>query len=222
MARDLKDAWSWLDRLIRKVDRLEAGGMLENSSITNGRLRFVGGLLRLDSGARLEVVGTASIEGPLAIKGTLTVTGTASIEGPLTIKGTTVVEGDLSVTKTLDVTATTKLQGVVTLLKDLILQAPGKIKAGTIEINPTDNGGVIKIGTARIWVNGTQFEIQAGSWQIWTDGTGICIGSRLGTYARFTGSAVQLFGIGTVLDPASPKGTLRKLDDGSIVSTRIA
>ncbi|MCB8043626.1 hypothetical protein JM654_03805 [Microbacterium oxydans] len=42
---------------------LESGAPLENASITNGRLRIIGGTLRVDSGGSLIVVGTMSIDG---------------------------------------------------------------------------------------------------------------------------------------------------------------
>lgn len=69
MLRDLSDAWGWLQRILRRLDRIESGAMLENSSITNGRLRLIGGLLRLDSGARLEGVGTFQWSGAGSIAG---------------------------------------------------------------------------------------------------------------------------------------------------------
>lgn len=69
MLLDLNDAWGWIQKLIRRMDRVESGAMLENSSITNGRMRFIGGLLRLDSGARLEGVGTFQWSGAGSIAG---------------------------------------------------------------------------------------------------------------------------------------------------------
>lgn len=69
MAFDLNDTWGWIQKIIARLSRLESGAMLENSSITNGRMRFIGGLLRLDSGARLEGVGTFDWSGPGSIAG---------------------------------------------------------------------------------------------------------------------------------------------------------
>lgn len=69
MAHDLNDLWGWIQKLIRRVSRLESGALLENSSITGGRMRFIGGLLRLDSGARLEGVGTFQWSGAGSIAG---------------------------------------------------------------------------------------------------------------------------------------------------------
>lgn len=63
MAFDLNDAWGWIQKIIARLSRLESGAMLENSSITNGRMRFIGGLLLIDSGGTLRVIGTVDGEG---------------------------------------------------------------------------------------------------------------------------------------------------------------
>ena len=87
MAFDLNDAWGWIQKLISRVSRLESGAMLENSSITNGRMRFIGGTLRVDSGGRLELEGT--LEGG----GTFIWTGTLTNNGPLVQNGTWKLNG---------------------------------------------------------------------------------------------------------------------------------
>ena len=60
---DLKDAWGWIRRIIHRLERLESGAFLERSSITNGRMRFIGGTLRGDSGATLDWVGLMQVVG---------------------------------------------------------------------------------------------------------------------------------------------------------------
>lgn len=205
--------------LARRVRILEVRNPLENASVDRGGLY-------IKSNEGLVVTGSAKVEGWMVVTGTQRVTGrmegagTLDWTGPSFLRGATTIEGDLKVTKDLDVTATTKLRGVVTLLKDLIIQSPGKITAGNIEIEPSENGGVIKIGTARIWVNGNQFEIQAGGRQIWTDSTGLCVGSRLGVYVRFTGTGIQWVGLPTVLDVSAPEGSLRIVSGGMVATRR--
>ena len=121
MAHDLNDAWGWIQKLVMRVSRLESGAMLENSSITNGRMRFIGGLLRVDSGGRVEIVGTLNAD------------GTINFTGPFTSTGATTLDGDVKITKTLDVTAATTLRntlavkGQATLENDLTVKDAGKI-----------------------------------------------------------------------------------------------
>lgn len=205
--------------LARRVRILEVRNPLENAAVDRGGLY-------IKSNEGLVVTGSAKVEGWLIVTGTSRVTGrlegsgTLDWTGPSFLRGATTIEGDLKVTKTLDVTATTKLQGVVTLLKDLIIQSPGKITAGTIEIEPSENGGVIKIGSARIWVKGGQFELSAGGFQIWTETGAICIGSRLGTFARLTGTEVQWVGLRTVLNVSVAPRTLMLDASNNMVMTR--
>lgn len=63
MLRNLEDAWGWIKQLNDKVSRIYSGAFLENSSITEGRMRFIGGLLLIDSGGTLQVIGTLDGEG---------------------------------------------------------------------------------------------------------------------------------------------------------------
>lgn len=87
MARDLNEAWGWIQRLVARVSRLESGAMLENSSITNGRMRFIGGLLRVDSGGRVEIVGTLNADGTINFKGPFALKGPATFEGDINQTG---------------------------------------------------------------------------------------------------------------------------------------
>ncbi len=96
--RDLSDNTGWVRDLIRKVERLHNGAMLENASVTNGRLRFIGGLLRVDSGGRVEIVGTLEIDGETTVTGTFTVTGPWEISGDGTITGDVELAGEMRVT----------------------------------------------------------------------------------------------------------------------------
>lgn len=55
LLRDLSDAFEAIRRIIFRLDRLEGGAQLENSSITDGKLRIIGGVLRLDDGAIISI-----------------------------------------------------------------------------------------------------------------------------------------------------------------------
>jgi hypothetical protein len=107
-------------RLIRE---LSMAAPLQNASIGAGGLRVYGG-------------GVITIE-----NGGLKVTGTAEIIGELIATGVVNFEGEVNITGPLDVS------GLVTLMSDLVVASGGKIKAGTIELNPD---GSAKFGTLLI------------------------------------------------------------------------
>jgi len=198
VAFDLNEMWGWIERLVRRVDRLESGSMLENSSITNGRLRLIGGLFRVDSGGRVEIVGTTDLTGPF------TSTGTTKLNGPVEI------------TLTLDVTSTTRLRGATTLENDLTLTSGGKIKAGTITITPSGGafGGSIESPNAIDVVS----PLLAATGNIYSAGTVTSTGQlRAETTLRAAGTASFLAGINmsglptisrTSMTPNLPVGAL--------------
>jgi hypothetical protein len=157
VARNLNEAWGWIERLVARVSRLESGAMLEKSSITNGRMRFIGGLLRVDSGGRVEIDGTlsgigrflwggaveltatllvtaeAKFQGATTIQNTLDVTaetrmrGATTIENTLDVSAETTLRGATAIQNTLDVEATTRLRGATTLEKDLNVKTGGRV-----------------------------------------------------------------------------------------------
>lgn len=139
MLRDLRDAWGWIERLVRRIERLESGAMLENSSITEGRLRLIGGLLLLDSGATLQVIGTLNGDGSFNWTGTETHKGNETHEGAITNTGTLTNNGQ------------TRLNGPVTVAGDVT--STGKFSnsgdftnTGKTYLNgPTDVNGDLKV-----------------------------------------------------------------------------
>ncbi|WP_295104752.1 hypothetical protein [uncultured Microbacterium sp.] len=153
MARDLNDSGGWIQQLIRRVARLESGAMLERSSITNGRMRFIGGLLRLDSGALLELVGQWRFFGPGAITGDVYSEGKWTQVGDYDFTGNGDLAGDVTMSGDFDLTGIFKSgnvrieggkiyvgAGPVTIVID---GATGKITAGnvTVESNKVTIGG---------------------------------------------------------------------------------
>lgn len=91
MVTDTSDWQAKVRDLERRVRYLESGIQLENSSITDGRMRFIGGTLRVDSGGRVEIVGFLQVEG------TTNIVGPVTIAGDLDITGNTTVAGDFQV-----------------------------------------------------------------------------------------------------------------------------
>lgn len=142
MARDLNALWDWVDRVVRRIERVESGAFLENSSITNGRLRIVGGTLRVDSG------GTVSIDGTLTVDGVTTVTGRFTVMGPWELSGDGEITGDVTITG--NVTSTGKLtqngewelNGGGKIQGDVDVTGGGKIRAGNLTISPAGDGRV--------------------------------------------------------------------------------
>ncbi len=138
---NLNDVVSWITRIEEKLDRLKSGAFLENSSITKGMLRIIGGLLRLDSGARLEGEGHFGWSGPVFL------------------------DGDVQVTKTLEVTAATRLraettiEGLTRLLAELVVE--GKITSQNVRIE----GGRIYVGVggAQVVIDGATGQIISGA-----------------------------------------------------------
>lgn len=135
MADDLSDAFAEIRALKDQVRRLANAQPLRNSSVSQGRLRFIGGLLRVDSGGRVEIVGT------LQIDGTTTVTGTFRVDGPWTLAGNGTITGNVSIT------------GNVTSTGILTQNGPWNLNgAGTIAGNVTQTGNTNQKGT--VTVNG--------------------------------------------------------------------
>lgn len=175
--RDLNDAWSWIQRLIRRVSRLESGAMLENSSITRGRMRFIGGLLRLDSGALLELVGQWRFFGNGAITGDVFAEGTWTQVGDWDFTGDGDLAGDVTMSGNFDLTGMFKSGNV--RIEDgkiyvgagssqiVIDGATGKITVGGMTIDPADGGKITFPGGAELRADvGTGIQMQIGTVKI--------------------------------------------------------
>lgn len=126
------------------VRRMLSGRWLENASVRGGRLRFIGGILRLDSGALLDLIGQWRLRGPGAI------TGDVFSEG----KWTQV--GDYDFTGDGDLAGNVKLSGIFTLI--------GKFIAGDIRIE--DGKIYIGLGGTQIVIDGATGAITTGNVKI--------------------------------------------------------
>lgn len=207
MLRDLSDAWGWLQRIIRRIDRLESGAPLENASITNGRLRIIGGTLRVDSGGSLIVVGTMSIDGTTTVTGSFKVTGPWTLEGNGTITGNVTTTGELtqigpwhlngdgSISGDVDIT------GNLTLLAELIVSSVGRIKVGSMTLDPTSNGGSMKFsGGPEVYAAGTTLSLYSGALNGGSIDLGPGLGKLSGGGARWvevTSTGVKIVGLPT-------------------------
>lgn len=135
-----------------RVRRLENTLMLQNSSISEGRMRFIGGLLRVDSGGRVEIVGTLQIDGSTIVTGTFDITGAVSMTGAVDITGPLTISGDVSMTGAVgidgpltvsgewEITGDGEIAGNVSLTGDMEIAEGGTFKAGGITISEEEGG----------------------------------------------------------------------------------
>lgn len=236
MARDLNDAWGWIERLVRRVDRLYSGAMLENSSITNGRMRFIGGVLRVDSGGTVSIEGTLEVDGATTITGAFTLTATSvwTIEGDGTITGDVTVTGKWVQNGEWELNGNGKIKGNVEQTGTFHVKGPGKIlvgegasqividgatgkiTAGNLVIDPTLSGGAI------VFANGAQIFTDASTIQVVKGNAVVQVSD---SYARlqYGGAVFELNGsglrasngvIGSVAGTGLPQGTILRAADG--------
>lgn len=157
MLRNLADAWGWVERLARRVDRLESGALLENSSITRGGMRIASNEgLRIEGSAKVSgwliVTGTARVTGRLEGSGTFDWTGPMNLQGAQTITGPTTFTGEMIVNGTWklvgngEITGNVDLKGILNLLRDLLVKTGGKIVIeGADQIVLEQSGGVARM-----------------------------------------------------------------------------
>lgn len=152
--RKLEDT---VKKMQRQISRLESARWLENSSITNGRMRFIGGTLRVDSGGRVEIVGylqvegTTNIIGPVTISGVLNVTGDWRFSGNGAITGDVVAEGKWTQNGDWEFNGDGDIDGDVDLTGILSVLGSGRINVGTtMVLNPSQAGGRLEFGSGRM------------------------------------------------------------------------
>jgi hypothetical protein len=117
--------------LMRRLRALETASPLEHSAVSNGRLRFIGGLLLMEANSRLTVIGHVNGEGDFVW------------DGPWALKGDGEITGDVGVTGSIEILD----EGVIKVGNVLI--EDGKISAGNVTIDPDVDGGVVDFGGGR-------------------------------------------------------------------------
>ena len=171
---DQSDVWRELREMKRKIARLESGSMLENSSITRGRMRFIGGTLCVDSGGRVEIVGTLDLEGPWTFSGDGDITGDVTLSGDMTVDS----GGEIRV-------------GTGQVLRIRRDGANGVIEIGSSRISITPSGAVSVSGPgvtlAPTGSNAPALELTAGSGVVWDNIPQLPTGSSGGEYLILLG-----------------------------------
>lgn len=163
---------SYLEKRIRDLEQMLRANPLESSSVSNGRLRFIGGLLRVDSGGSVEIVGTLDVDGATEISGAFTLSGQDwSISGDGTISGDVIVTGTLNVTGnsafggTLNIGGATTIDGDTTLNSDLTVSGSGRVQVGSgMTLTPaTDGGAVVFSNGSKLSANSSSIGLTKGT-----------------------------------------------------------
>ncbi|MDI9889980.1 M23 family metallopeptidase [Microbacterium sp. IEGM 1404] len=194
LLRDLTDAAAWIGRIIFRLDRLEGGAMLENASVTDGRFRFIRGLLRLDSGARLEGVGTFDWTGPGSIAGNWEVLdgGVIKVGGVLIspVGGGRIMIGAGPNGIILD-------GGTGSFTNGNVKIEGGKITAGTGTAQVVVDGatGIVTVGTgaAKVTIDGATGKIIAGKLTVDPQKSGGAVTFENGAEVFTDADTIQVF-----------------------------
>lgn len=139
MVDDRSDLTKKLTQLQERVRQLENAIPLENASVTDGRVRFIGGTLRVDSGGRVEIVGTLDVQGTASVSGPLTISGQLDVTGPATISESLHVGGNTTIDGTLDIGAETTLDSSLTVVQGGSVTVDGDLP---VTLESVTNGGV--------------------------------------------------------------------------------
>lgn len=127
--------------LLDVTGTLNASGQinLSGSTAITGPLNVTG---TTTIGGNTNITGELNVTGPTTLDGVLDIGGDTTITGTLSIEGDSTISGKLDVTGAMSTKGTLSVEGVTTLKNDLNVTTGGKIKAGSLEIEPA-NGGQI-------------------------------------------------------------------------------
>lgn len=224
--RDLSDVNGWMERWEYKLTRFFSGAFLENASVTQGLLRFIGGVLKLDSGATLDGDGRFRWRGKGTIEGDFEVLGDGWIKvGGVTIRplgggrievgenivldasdGGKITAGEIRIEKghvyvgdDIDIDGTANVIRIGTDVE--IDGATGQIKVGEMILDPSENGGTIKFpqGGEVYASNGTLsvYSSSAGAYVTLAGDAAEVHGPGL-NWIRIDGTGIQMVGLPTI------------------------
>lgn len=134
MTDDLSDVYAELRALKEQVRVLSTANPLESASVTKGRIRLIGGTLRVDAGGRVEIDGTFVGAGGMTWTGTVTLESTFTQNGPWNLNGPGTIAGNVTQT------GNTTQQGNVNVT------GGGKVTAGDVTVEPNK----ITVGSATL------------------------------------------------------------------------
>ncbi|KAB1867342.1 hypothetical protein [Microbacterium algeriense] len=184
MADDLSDALREIRELKKAVQRLQAARPLENASVTNGRLRIIGGTFQVDSGGSVIIVGTLSIDG------TTTVTGTFKVTGPWRLEGNGTITGDVSITGNVTSTGTLTQNGALTQNGQWTLNGAGTIAGNVTQTGDTNQRGNVTVNS------GGKITVQGGGGNVVLDSSFSAPRMQLGSAQIDGGASSFTFTVG--------------------------
>lgn len=207
MVNDLSDPYREIRNLQREVRRLQNARPLENSSVTNGRLRFIGGLLLVDSGGTVQVIGQLIGNGEFRWTGPWRLEGPGTITGNVTQTGNTTQQGNMTLTGGGKVTA-----GNVTVEPNKITVGSAWLQDGELVLS---NGAKVAVGltggTSAIGLlPGGAADISVNTSTAWLRSTGAAI-SVTTAQARISAPTIVL----DALPTGAPSGAKAVLVDPS-------
>lgn len=201
MAQNLNDAFAWIRDLYTEVARLKSGAFLENSSVSQGRMRFIGGLLLIDSGGTLQVIGHFNGEGDFEWSGPWKFdSGDGEIAGNVKLTGDFDLIGRL-------INGDVRIEG-------------NRIHIGGMLLDPSAHGGAV------VFPNGAQVFTDVDTVQLFKGNSVVQVSDD---YARLQyggnvleireeGVRVSLAALGTysAAEMSVPVGTLRLTSAGAL------
>lgn len=153
-----------LIRLIQEFNEFRNTNPLERSSVRGGTLRFIGGMLILDTGATLRLIGTLDGDGNFHWSGPW------RFDSPQggSIAGDVVLEGDFDLTGSITADGIRIEDGMIhvgTGASEIIINgADGSITTGNVKIQ---NGKItVGTGSAQIVIDGATGKITVGGMTI--------------------------------------------------------
>lgn len=215
---DLTNNGRWIEDIKRQLRQLKTGAFLENASITNGRLRIIGGTLRVDSGGLVDIVGTLQVDGET------TVTGEFTVSGPWNLTGDGEITGDYTVTGKVTQVGDMDIDGVLTVNGDgWSITGDGEISGavnltGSFEVA---TGGYIQVGPVRISGAAEGF-ISSLLAIIFNTPELRVTGSARVEQALVVEGQINAANLVPIVDPDVAEGTLRVLPSGAVARTVLA
>ncbi|MGF6824006.1 hypothetical protein M2317_002931 [Microbacterium sp. ZKA21] len=215
-----------LKKMRRDIIRLQSARPLENTAIRSGRLRLIGALLRIDSGGRLEVIGTWRFVGAGAITGDVVAEGKWTQNGSWELNGPGDIAGDVDLTGNFDLTGVftsgnVRIEDgkiyVGTGANQIVIDgATGNIIAGAMRIDPSASGGAVVFNTgAELRSEGDLTWLVHGNNGVAVDGSQVIVryGAR---QLRIASDGVKITGLPTRTGTALPSGAVGADADGTL------
>jgi len=186
----------------RRLRAVETGTPMNSGAVGAGGFEvYDGGVITISNGGGLKVTGSIDVIGELIASGIITLTGELTQEGESTFTGPTHFEGDTDVTGKFDVdgpmttTDTLSVEGVTTLRNDLNVTTGGKIKAGSMTMDPSVSSGALVFSNgAQVFTDATTIQVYKGTSALQVaDGTATLQGDG-SNFVRADGSGVRANG----------------------------